>query len=282
MPPPPKLNEAFWKDHTFRTSVWTAAVEALTAFTKKFISSNMTAVNKGILLQPVLVYLSAALSCISCIPARQSQNIKPIFDLFVIRTLIAYQSLPDPMLYKNDHLGMIEICTTPFRDWFEDELRAFEGGTDGAKPYLWDNELPSFPQSSLALRPQPLEPEILSLAQSIFQGILIDGDVGAAQRRAACEGLGLLSRLGNDSFTARMTRSLLNDLSGASDLSYAYAGSLAVALGCIHRSRCIEISPDLLLTLDLCPFPWRNYVHDLLKPPRQRHGIRADDVKLTT
>ncbi|XP_031496740.1 protein SWEETIE isoform X2 [Nymphaea colorata] len=309
--------------------VWTAAVEALTAFTKKFISSNMTAVNKGILLQPVLVYLSAALSCISCIPARQSQNIKPVVDLFVIRTLIAYQSLPDPMLYKNDHMRMIEICTTPFRepsgceessslrllldkrdsclgpwvlgrDWFEDELRAFEGGTDGANPYLWDNELPSFPQpetlskmlvnqmlsclgimfatqgtkgklmllsliqqslksgkkqswhtysttnacvalltslkSSLALRPQPLEPEILSLAQSIFQGILSDGDVGAAQRRAACEGLGLLSRLGNDSFTARMTRSLLNDLSGASDLSYAYAGSLALALGCIHRS----------------------------------------------
>ncbi|KAF3786623.1 K(+) efflux antiporter 2 [Nymphaea thermarum] len=34
---------------------------------------------------------------------------------------------------------------------------------------------------------------------------------------------------------------------------------------------CTEMFPDLLLTLDLCPSPWRNYAHGLLKPPRQRH-----------
>lgn len=33
------------------------------------------------------------------------------------------------------------------RDWFEDELRAFEGGKDGLMPCVWENEL-SFPQVS--------------------------------------------------------------------------------------------------------------------------------------
>ncbi|KAF3774213.1 ABC transporter F family member 3 [Nymphaea thermarum] len=47
---------------------------------------------------------------------------------------------------------------------------------------------------------------------------------------------------------------------------FQYSATLTAAY-----ERCIEISPDLLLTLDLCLFPWRNYVHDLLKPPRQRH-----------
>ena len=37
-------------------SVWSAAVDALTAFIRCFISPN--AVNSGILIQPVLVYLS--------------------------------------------------------------------------------------------------------------------------------------------------------------------------------------------------------------------------------
>lgn len=35
------------------------------------------------------------------------------------------------------------------------------------------------------------------------------GDICAAQRRAAAEGLGLLARLGNDVFTARMVFSFL-------------------------------------------------------------------------
>lgn len=32
------------------------------------------------------------------------------------------------------------------RDWFEDELRAFQGGKDGLMPCVWENELSSFPQ----------------------------------------------------------------------------------------------------------------------------------------
>lgn len=32
------------------------------------------------------------------------------------------------------------------RDWFEDELRAFQGGKDGLVPCVWENEPSSFPQ----------------------------------------------------------------------------------------------------------------------------------------
>jgi len=32
------------------------------------------------------------------------------------------------------------------RDWFEDELRAFQGGKDGLMPCVWENEISSFPQ----------------------------------------------------------------------------------------------------------------------------------------
>ncbi|RVX06522.1 Protein SWEETIE [Vitis vinifera] len=85
----------------------------------------------------------------------------------------------------------------------------------------------------LALRSHGLGLEILNSAQAIFQNILAEGDICASQRRASSEGLGLLARLGNDMFTARMTRSLLGDLTGATDSNYA--GSIAVALGCIHR-----------------------------------------------
>lgn len=47
-------------------SVWSAAIHALTAFIKCFISSN--SINSGVLLQPVLVYLSRY-NFLSCIPA---------------------------------------------------------------------------------------------------------------------------------------------------------------------------------------------------------------------
>jgi hypothetical protein len=33
-----------------------------------------------------------------------------------------------------------------YRDWFEDELRAFQGGKDGIMPCVWENEISSFPQ----------------------------------------------------------------------------------------------------------------------------------------
>ncbi|PON93486.1 Coatomer beta subunit [Trema orientale] len=312
-------------DLTSRIRMWSAAVDALTSFLKCFVSPN--SVDSGILLQPVLLYLSRALSYISAVSVKELRNMKPEIDIFIIRTLIAYQSLPDPMAYKNDHPQIIELCTTPFRDaagseessclrllldkrdawlgpwvpgrdWFEDELRAFQGGKDGLIPCVWENEVSSFPQPEpinktlvnqmllcfglmfasqdsggmlsllgiieqclksgkrqpwhaasvtnicvgllsgfkalLFLRPQPLGQDILNSAQSIFQSILVEGDMCASQRRASSEGLGLLARLGNDIFTARMTRLLLGDLTGATDSNYA--GSIALALGCIHRS----------------------------------------------
>ncbi|KAJ7971209.1 HEAT repeat 5B-like protein [Quillaja saponaria] len=312
-------------DLTSRLDVWSAAVDALTAFIRCFISPDV--VKNGVLLQPVLLYLSRALSYISAIIAKELPNTNPAVDIFIIRTLIAYQSLHDPMLYKSDHPQIIQLCTTPFRyasgcedssclrqlldkrdallgpwnpgrDWFEDELRAFQGGKDGLVPSVWENELSSFPQPEtisktlvnqklicfgvmfacqdnssmlsllgiieqclktgrkqqwhaasvtnicvgllagfkalLSLRPQPLGQEVLGLAQSIFQSILAEGGICASQRRASSEGLGYLARLGNDFFTARMTRLLLGDLNGATDSSYA--GSIAFALGCIHRS----------------------------------------------
>ncbi|KAL6961018.1 hypothetical protein U1Q18_038781 [Sarracenia purpurea var. burkii] len=313
------------EDLTSTIRMWSAAIDALTAFIRCFVSPN--AGNKRILLQPVLLYLSRALSYVSLVAAKEQRNIKPAMDMFIIRTLIAYLSLSDPMAYKGDHPQIIQICTTTFRDasgceessclrmlldkrdawlgpwipgrdWLEDELRAFQGGKDGDLPCVWEDELPSFPQPEtiskmlvnqkllcfgtmfasqesggmlsllgiidqclkagkkqfwhaasvtnicvgllaglkalLALRPQPLGSDILSLAQTIFLNILADGDICASQRRAASEGLGLLARLGNDIFTARLTRLLLGDVTGASDSTYA--GSIAFALGCIHRS----------------------------------------------
>ncbi|MCL7033976.1 hypothetical protein MKW94_027185 [Papaver nudicaule] len=315
------------EDLTSEIRVWSAAIEALTAFIRSFISQPLVASDNGVLLQPVLIYLGRALSYISLLTAKQPPNVKPALDVFVIRTLIAYQSLPDPMSYKSDHSSILQICTIPFRepsgceesswlrslldkrdawlgpwipgrDSFEDELRAFQGGKDGMMPCVWENELYTFPQPEttgkmlvnqmllgfgmlfatqdrsgklsllgmieqclkvgkkqawhaasvtnacvgllaglkafVALRPQPLGADILSSAQAIFQGILGEGDICAAQRRASSEGLGLLARLGNDIFTARMTRSLLGDLVGATDLNYT--ASISVSLGCIHRS----------------------------------------------
>ncbi|MBA0847683.1 hypothetical protein Goshw_021366 [Gossypium schwendimanii] len=286
-----------------RIRVWSAAIDALTSFIRCFVSSNLAV--SGILLQPVMLYLNRALSYISLLAAKELLDIKPEVDIFIIRTLMGYQSLPDPMAYKSDHPQIIQLCTIPYRDWFEDELRAFQGGKDGLMPCVWDNELSSFPQPEtinkmlvnqmllcfgiifaaqnsgdmlsllgmmeqclkagkkqpwhaasmtnicvgllaglkalLALRPQSLELEILNLAQAIFKahllseiGILIEGDICASQRRASSEGLGLLARLGNDIFTARMTRSLLGELNGITDSHYA--GSIALSLGCIHRS----------------------------------------------
>ncbi|XP_061348491.1 protein SWEETIE-like isoform X3 [Gastrolobium bilobum] len=313
------------EDLMSRIYVWSAAVHALTAFIKCFISPNV--VNDGVLLQPVLVYLSSALTYISTLRTKELAHVKPAVDIFIIRTLIAYRSLPDPVSFESDHPQIIQLCTFPFRfaseceessclrllldkrdawlgpwipgrDWFEDELRAFQGGKDGLMPCVWENEISSFPQPEtiskclvnqmllflgilfasqdnggmlsllgiieqclkagkkqhwraanitnicvgllagfktlLSFRPQTLGQEILGLAQSIFQSILAEGDICASQRRAASEGLGYLARFGNDIFTARMTRSLLGDLNGATDSNYA--GSIALALGCIHRS----------------------------------------------
>ncbi|KAL9993657.1 putative armadillo-like helical, protein SWEETIE [Helianthus debilis subsp. tardiflorus] len=312
------------EDLSSKIRVWSAAVDALVAFIRCFVSQD--ALNKGILLQPILLYLSRALSYISSISIK-ANDVKPFMDIFISRTLVAYQSLDDPMAYKSDHPQLIQICTSPFReaskyeessylrilldsrdawlgpwipgrDWFEDELRAFQGGKDGVLPCVWENELPTFTQPEtiskmlvnqmvlcfgvmfatqdssgmlsllsileqclktgrkhalhatsvtnvcvgllsglkaiLALRPQILEMEILNGIQGIFQGILAEGGICESQRRASSEGIGLLARLGNDTFTARLTRSLLADVTAATDPHYA--GSIALALGCIHRS----------------------------------------------
>ncbi|CAI9110693.1 OLC1v1010761C1 [Oldenlandia corymbosa var. corymbosa] len=306
-------------------SVWSAAIDALTAFIKCFVSSDGG--NKGILLEPVLLYLSRALSYISLLATKEQANIKVAMDVLIIKTLIAYQSLSDPSAYKSDHPRIIQICTNPFRDpskfeessclrllldkrdaslgpwtpgrdWLEDELRSFQGGKDGVLPCLWEHDPPSFPQpetvskmlvnqmllcfgtmfasqdssgmlsllgiieqclksgkkqawrvasvtnicvgllsglkSLLALRPEPLGLDILAAAQSIFQSILAEGDILASQRRASSEGLGLLARLGNDIFAARLTKLLLGEVYGVTDVHYS--GSIALALGSIHRS----------------------------------------------
>ncbi|XP_058736234.1 protein SWEETIE-like isoform X1 [Vicia villosa] len=321
----PENEVAKTDDLMSRIYVWSAAVHALTAFIKCFISPDV--MNDGVLLQPVLVYLNSALSYISALKVKELPNVKPAVDTFIIKTLIAYQSVPDPASFKSDHPQIIQLCTFPFRhaseceessclrmlldkrdawlgpwipgrDWFEDELRAFQGGKDSIMPCVWENEISSFPQpetisktlvnqmllffgilfssqdsggmlsllgvieqclkagkkqhwrkssitnicvgllagfkSLLSFRPQTLEQEILGLVQSIFQSILVEGDICASQRRASSEVLGYLARFGNDIFTARLTRSLLGELNGATD-SY-YAGSIALALGCIHHS----------------------------------------------
>ncbi|XP_020890238.1 HEAT repeat-containing protein 5B isoform X2 [Arabidopsis lyrata subsp. lyrata] len=303
-------------------SVWSAAIDALTAFIRRFVSCN-----DGILLQPVLANLRSALSCVSTMANKRFSDVKTLVDILIIRLLIAYQSIPDPLAYKSEHQQIVQLCTTPYRDpsgfeessclkalldkrdawlgpwipgrdWFEDELRYFQGGEDGLAPSVWESKVSSFPlpetvkktlvnqmvlcfgimfasqdsqgmlsllsviqqcmkagkkqqwrTASLtnicagllaglkalhALRPQQLTTEVLSSGQAIFQNILTEGDICASQRRAACEGLGLLARLGNDIFTARMTRVLLGDLSGITDPNYG--GSIALALGCIHHS----------------------------------------------
>ncbi|GAV75653.1 LOW QUALITY PROTEIN: hypothetical protein CFOL_v3_19131, partial [Cephalotus follicularis] len=268
-------------DLTSRIYLWSVAIDALTAFVRCFISPK--AVNSGILLQPVMYYLSRALSYISLLAVKILPNLKPAIDIFIIRTLIAYQSIPDPMAYKSDHPQILHLCTTPFRDWFEDELRAFQGGKDGLMPCVWVDDPSSFPQDRsgmlslleliekclkagkkqtwhaasvtnicvglltglktlLALRPQPLGLEILNMAQAIFQNILAEGDTCASQRRASSEGLGLLARLGNDIFTARLVILQIWSLHGL--LLTIEAAGLSVS----HVQATLGLAMDILLS----------------------------------
>lgn len=312
------------QDLTSEIGVWSAAIDALTSCIKCFLSSDPA---DTILLQPVLLYLNGALSFVSQLAGKEQAGVSSSMDLFIVRVLSAYQALSDPSLYKSDHASIIQICTTPFReasrrvessclrilldkrdawlgpwtpgrDWFEDELRSFQGGRDGVLTCVWENEPSSFPQPEtiskmlvnqmllsfgtmfasqdsrgmlsflgmvdqclkagkrqswhsasvtnicvgllaglktlLAQRSEPLGMEILTAAQSIFQSILSEGDICASQRRASSEGLGLLARLGNDIFAARLTKQLLGDVTG--NIDSHYAGSIALALGCIHCS----------------------------------------------
>lgn len=136
-------------------------MDALTSFIKCFVSSD--AINRRILLQPVLLYLNRyntsgkfhlyfgillatiffvpsrnfywqfyflfvsirALSYISQVVENERSGTKPLMDLFIIRVLLTYQALSDPSLYKSDHGHIIQICTTPFRyfNWLISILR---------------------------------------------------------------------------------------------------------------------------------------------------------------
>ncbi|KAL2632357.1 hypothetical protein R1flu_017043 [Riccia fluitans] len=157
-------------------SGWSAAVEALTAFIKRFVVPNISATEEGILLQPIMGYLSGALAYLTSPALKQAPAaLKPAVNLFTIRVLRAYQALPDPVSYKDEHPALLSICAAPFRDpaswgassclrllldsrdaslgpWipgrdsFEDELRAFEGGGEGVLPCVWAYEVPAFPQ----------------------------------------------------------------------------------------------------------------------------------------
>uniref|UniRef100_A0A0D3GH65 HEAT repeat-containing protein n=1 Tax=Oryza barthii TaxID=65489 RepID=A0A0D3GH65_9ORYZ len=293
------------QDWASELRVLSVAIEALTAFIRSFVSPIMTNANGGILLNPVLAYLGGALSLISSLSSKKLPNVNSALNLFTTRTLMAYQSLSNPMVYKSEHQQMLQLCSSPFsdpsgweessclkflldkrdnslgpwipgRDSFEDELRAFDGGVDGFLPCVWDVEMSNFPQDNtvkirllnnldqclksgkkqswfmtvvtnscvallsglkefLTLRgAQSLSTDILSMVQSTFKGILLESEISTAQRRAACEGLGLLARIGNDAFTARMARSLLGELITPIDLSYT--ASVTLSLGCIHRA----------------------------------------------
>ncbi|KAJ1259294.1 hypothetical protein BS78_10G142900 [Paspalum vaginatum] len=316
------------QDWASELRVLSVAIEALTAFIRSFVYPIIATADSGILLNPVLAYLGGALSLISSLRSKQVPNVKYALDLFTTRTLMAYQSLSNPVLYKSEHQQMLQLCSSPFsdpsgweessclkflldkrdaslgpwvpgRDSFEDELRAFDGGVDGFLPCVWDDEISNFPQPEsvrkmlvnqmllcygsifacqenmvkirllnnldqclksgkkypwftflvtnacvallsglkefVTLRgAQSLPIDTLSMIQSIFKAILVETEISTAQQRAACEGLGLLARVGNDIFTARMARSLLGELITATDLSYT--ASVAFSLGCIHRS----------------------------------------------
>ncbi|KAG1327093.1 putative HEAT repeat-containing protein [Cocos nucifera] len=237
----------------YPASVLSAATEALTAFIRSFESPTVASTN-AVLLQPVLAYLrvisnlllSSALSYISSFSAKLSPNIKPALDLFTIRTLMAYRSVSDPAAYKSEHPQIIRICTSPFRDWFEDELRAFNGGKDGLMPCIWD-EVCSFPQ------PEPISKMLVNQMLLCFGTIFASQDNGGklmllnkidhclkngkkqswrvASITNAC--VGLLAGL--------KTRSLLGELVAAADPNYI--GSIALSLGCIHRR--LELSKEL-------------------------------------
>ncbi|CAN6221242.1 unnamed protein product [Urochloa humidicola] len=316
------------QDWASELRVLSIAIEALTAFIRSFVCPIITTADGGILLNPVLAYLGGALSLISSLRSKQVPDVKSALDLFTTRTLMAYQSLSNPLVYKSEHQQMLQLCSSPFsdpsgweessclkflldkrdaslgpwipgRDSFEDELRTFDGGVDGFLPCVWDDEISNFPQPEsvrkmlvnqmllcygsifacqentvkirllnnldqcmksgkkyqwftclvtntcvallsglkefLTLRGAQLLPiDILSMTQSIFKAILGETEISTAQRRAACEGLGLLARVGNDVFTARMARSLLGELITSPDLSCT--SSVAFSLGCIHRS----------------------------------------------
>ncbi|KAH9566013.1 hypothetical protein CY35_04G109200 [Sphagnum magellanicum] len=285
-------------------SGWTAAMEALTAFVKSYVVPNLMQSDGAILLQPILGYLTGALRYLASSTLQQApQSLKPSVDLFTIRTLRAFQTIPDPYIYRHDHVELLAICSLPFREpekyvassclrelldhrdaslgpWvpgrdnFEDELRAFEGGADGLLLCVWDYEVPAFSQplslatvlvddmllcfgNIFATQSERNKLQLLELmANKIsgrkqvwrtafmsnvcvallggLKGILAEEGTSSAELRAAAEGLGVLARVGGDVYAARLARSLIANAVTAQNA--VHKGSLALALGCIHRS----------------------------------------------
>lgn len=119
--------------------VLSVAIEALTAFIRSFVYPIITTADGGILLNPVLAYLGGcvkiyrciyiliftvlnsetisfrALSLISSLRSKQVPDVRSALDLFTTRTLMAYRSLSNPVVYKTEHEQMLQLCSSPFR-----------------------------------------------------------------------------------------------------------------------------------------------------------------------
>ncbi|GJP80955.1 hypothetical protein CLOP_g11146 [Closterium sp. NIES-67] len=156
---------------------WSAAMDALRAFIVSYVVPNLATPSVADTINPIMGYLSGALTYIaSSTLGEASSSVKQHAELFIVRTLNTFLSLPDPALYRHLHPMLIDICTAPFREtasypsssllrtllepsdanlgpWFpgrdvlEDELRALEGGMDGVIASVWEEDTSTFPQS---------------------------------------------------------------------------------------------------------------------------------------
>jgi hypothetical protein len=88
-------------------------------------------------------------------------------------------------------------------------------------------------QASVGMHSQGTEVEALKQLREILLGILAEEGTSSAELRAAAEGLGVLARVGGDVYAARLARSLIANAVTAQNA--VHKGSLALALGCIHR-----------------------------------------------
>lgn len=171
---------------------WSAAVDALRAFIKSYVAPRLSASRNTGLVKAIIGFLSRALLYLSSPLLQQAPTAaKAAVDKFTLNTLRAFQAVPDPALYKSDHSALVTICMQPFKDasscvassclrrlldqrdahlgpWvsgrdsFLDELREFEGDSDGLLPSVWDSELTVFPES-LPLTTQLVDEMLLCL-----------------------------------------------------------------------------------------------------------------------
>jgi hypothetical protein len=61
--------------------------------------------------------------------------LKPAVDLFTLRILKAYQALPDPFVYRNDHVELLAICSLPFRYALVDSRLGFQREIAGCQDH---------------------------------------------------------------------------------------------------------------------------------------------------